>query len=188
MRIGLNLASEPFRRNRPALVGLSAALVVLMFSLLAFIVIAVMDRGVIRRDQAIAQRLTRDLAKLKNEQRQYDAEVRKPENAEVLERSVFLNQLLLRKGISWTRIFADLEKTLPPNVRITQIRPQVSSNNQIYLEMTVAADSPEPMIGFVSKLEQSDVFGSANVGTYQAPSQTDPVYRYRLSVTYAQKL
>ncbi len=188
MRIGLNLASEPFRRNRPALVGWSAGVIVLLISLLTFIGLAVTDRGVIRRDQQVAQRLTRDLAKLKTEQRKYDAEVRKPENAEVLERSVFLNQLLLRKGISWTRIFADLEKTLPPNVRITQIRPQVNANNQIFLEMTVAADSPEPMIGFVSKLEQSDVFGSANVTTYQAPSQTDPFYRYRLSVNYAQKL
>lgn len=188
MRIGLNLASEPFRRNRPALVGLSAAIVALTLSLIIFAAIAVSDRGVIKRDQQIAQRLNRDLAKLKGEQRVYDADVRKPENAEVLERSVFLNQLLLRKGISWTRIFADLERTLPPNVRITQIRPQVNANNQIFLEMTVAADSPEPMIGFVSKLEQSDVFGSANVTTYQAPSQTDPFYRYRLSVNYAQKL
>ena len=140
------------------------------------------------RDQRTADRLSRDLAKLKSEHRGYDAEIRKVENAEVLERSVFLNQLILRKGISWTRIFADLEKTLPPNVRITQIRPQVNANNQIFLEMTVAADSPEPMIGFVSKLEQSDVFGSASVTTYQAPSQTDPFYRYRLSVNYAQKL
>ena len=188
MKIGLNLASEPFRRNRPVLVGWSAGMALLTLSLIAFIWIAISDRGVIRRDQQMGQRLTGDLAKLKSEQRKYEAEVRKPENAEVLERSVFLNQLLLRKGIGWTRIFADLEKTLPPNVRITQIRPQVNSNNQIFLEMTVAADSPEPMIAFVSKLEQSDVFGSANVTTYQAPSQTDPLYRYRLSVNYAQKL
>ena len=47
------------------------------------------------------------------EQAQLDAVLRKPENAEVLERSVFLNALLVRKGISWTRIFADLEKVLP---------------------------------------------------------------------------
>ena len=188
MRIGLNLASEPFRRNRPSLVGWSAGLVVLMFTLLAFIVITFTDRRVLTRDQRAIDRLTHDLAKLKSEQRTYDADIRKSENSEVLERSVFLNQLLLRKGISWTRIFADLEKTLPPNVRITQIRPQVNSNNQIFLEMTIAADSPEPMVTFVSKLEQSDVFGSANVTTAQAPSQTDPFYRFRLSVNYAQKL
>ena len=56
--------------------------------------------------------------------------LRKPENAEVLERSVFLNALLVRKGISWTRIFADLEKVLPHNVRIIQIHPSVDAQNR----------------------------------------------------------
>ena len=188
MRIGLNLANEPFRRNRPMLIGLTAGLVLLLFSLLAFTVMAFQSRGVIRRDEAVANRLARQLAQLKAERGRYDAEVRRPENSEALERSVFLNQLILRKGISWTRIFADLERTLPANVRITQIRPQVNGSNQIFLEMTVAADSPEAIIAFLSKLEQSDVFGSANVTTSQAPSQTDPLYRSRLSVNYAQKL
>ena len=61
------------------------------------------------------------------EQAELDAVLRKPENAEVLERSVFLNTLLLRKGISWTRILADLEKTMPHNVRIIQIHPSVDA-------------------------------------------------------------
>ena len=41
----------------------------------------------------------------------------------MLERSVFLNALLYRKGISWTRIFADLEKVVPHNVRIMSDPP-----------------------------------------------------------------
>ena len=38
--------------------------------------------------------------------------LRQPQNAEVLDRSVFLNDLLMRKGVSWTRIFSDLENVL----------------------------------------------------------------------------
>ena len=49
----------------------------------------------------------------RTEQARQDAILRQPENAEVLERSLFLNALLYRKGISWTRIFADLEKSFP---------------------------------------------------------------------------
>ena len=111
----------------------------------------------------------------------------RPENSEVLERSVLINELLLRKGISWTRIFADLEKTLPPNVRVTQIKPQVDNTDKIQLEMTVAADSAEPLTEFLGKLEASDVFGSYNVSVTQAPTQTDPFYRYRMTVSYVQK-
>jgi len=60
----------------------------------------------------------------------------------VLERSVFLNAVLYRKGISWTRIFADLEKTVPYNVKVLAIRPSVNSQNEVMLDMTVGADSP----------------------------------------------
>ncbi len=40
----------------------------------------------------------------------------------MLERSLFLNTLIERKAISWTKIFADLEKVLPYNVRLVSVR------------------------------------------------------------------
>jgi hypothetical protein len=187
MKIAINLASEPFRRDRPILIGSAAVALLMLVSLGLLISLAFVDRGAIRRDRQLQVRLNRDLAQLKTEHRKIDAEARRPENAEVLERSVLINELLLRKGISWTLIFADLEKTLPPNVRVIQIRPQLNARNQIYLEMTISADTPTPMDTFVSKLEASDVFGSASVSTTSSPSQTDPTYKYRVSVNYAQK-
>jgi type IV pilus assembly protein PilN len=187
MKIGINLASEPFRRDRPMLIGSAAVALLMAVSLGILIFLAYADRGAIRRDRQMQAQLNRELVKVQAEQRKIDAEVHRPENSEVLERSVLINELLLRKGISWTRIFADLEKTLPPNVRITQIRPQVNNNNQISLEMTIAADSQEPLTTFLTKIEGAEVFGSYNVSAAQAPTQTDPSYRYRMSVNYAQK-
>ena len=58
-----------------------------------------------------------------DQQAKLDAVIRKPENETVLERSVFINTLLLRKGISWNQIFTDLEKTIPYNVKLVRIRP-----------------------------------------------------------------
>ncbi len=188
MKIGINLASVPFRRDRPVLIATAAVTALLTVTLIAFISLARMDRGVVQRDRQLQARLSRDLARLTAERTKYDREVRRPENSDVLDQSVLINTLLMRKGISWTRMFADLEKTLPPNVRITQIVPQVNAADQVTLDMTVAADNPEPLVVFVQKLEQSDVFGSATVPVSQAPSQTDPFFRYRLTVTYAQKL
>ena len=188
MRIGINLSRDPFRRDRAMLVASAALAIVLLGTLTAFVTIALNDRRLARNDRNTQARLDREIARLATEQQKYNKEIRRPENAEVLERSVLINQLLLRKGISWTKLFADLEKTLPPNVRVTTIRPVVNSNNQVQLEMTVAADAPDPIFLFVRNLEQSDVFSSASVPAYQAPSQTDPFFRYRLSVNYAQKL
>jgi Tfp pilus assembly protein PilN len=188
MKIAINLASVPFRRDRPMLVASGAVAALLTVSLIAFLWLALLDRKAVAKDRVLQARLSRDLTRLKTDRAKYDREVRKPENAEVLDQSVLINALLVRKGISWTKMFADLEKTLPPNVRITQIVPQVNVNDHVTLDMTVAADSPEPLVVFIQKLEQSDVFGSASVPVSQAPSQTDPFFRYRLTVTYAQKL
>lgn len=188
MRIPINLASQPFRRDRAVVIGLSAVAVLLVITLGILGSIIRMDmhnKRLSARDLAVAQR---QLDQVLREQRRVDAELHKPQNAAILERSVLLNDILMRKGISWTRIFSDLEKVLPYNVRINQIRPQVDSKNHIFLQMIVGADSPEPVLDFLAKLEGSDVFGSTMVYNIVPPSQTDPMYRYNVSVNYVQKI
>ena len=132
-------------------------------------------------------RLNREIQRQTAEQARFSAVLNQPENAEVLERSVFLNALLYRKGISWTRIFSDLEKTLPYNVKIVSIRPSLDSANQVLLDMTVAAEAPEPEIQALLALENSPLFGSVLQHSSIPPTQADPLYRYRLTVNYAQK-
>jgi Tfp pilus assembly protein PilN len=106
----------------------------------------------------------------------------------VLERSVLLNDLLYRKGISWTRILADLGKTLPYNVRIMTIRPFVNKDNKVTLDMQVGAETQGAVIEFLKALEASSLFESASVPSSQAPTQTEPLFRSRVLVNYAQKL
>jgi len=188
MKIPINLASQPFRRDRPVLVA-SCLLGVVLLGLLGVLVsIALMERGQLADTRDEINRLQKQIRSISNEQARLDAVLRRPENAEVLERSVFLNSLLYRKGISWTRIFSDLEKTIPYNVRVISIRPMVNAQNQITLDMTVGAETPEPVIDLLKSLESSPVFGSAYLHSSMPPSQTDPLYRYRVSVNYAQKL
>jgi hypothetical protein len=40
----------------------------------------------------------------------------------------------------------------------------------------------------LAQLETSAVFGAIQVATGLPPSQSEPLYRYRVSVSYAQKL
>jgi hypothetical protein len=58
----------------------------------------------------------------------------------------------------------------------------------LYLDMQVAAQTPEPVVDFLLRLEKAPQFGPPSVSNSLPPSQTDPFYRYRVSVTYAQKL
>ena len=188
MRIGINLASQPFRRDRPVAVGaalLSAALLVMLGAL---VWLARVDREQLKDSRAELVRLERQVRALESEEANQEAVLRRSENAEVLERSVFLNALLYRKGISWTRIFADLEKTLPYNVRLISVRPSVNAQNQVTLDMVVGSEAPEPVIGLLKALQDSPVFGMVYLHSSLPPSQTNPLYQYRVSVNYAQKL
>lgn len=188
MKLPLNLASRPFRKDRPILVASALVALLMVASLGLLVLLGVADRKRSAHTRHDIERIDQQLARTAADQARLDAVLRRPDNAEVFERSVFLNELLYRKGISWTRVFADLEKTLPPNVRLINIRPQVVSENQVYLEMTVGAESPQPVVDFFVRLESSEVFGATTLYTFMPPSQTEPLYRYRLSVNYAQKL
>jgi hypothetical protein len=184
----MNLASVPFRRDRPILVASAFAAALLAATLILLVFLATSDRRQLEESRAALNRVRSDLASVERDQAKVDATMRLAGNAVVLDRSVLFNTLIKRKAISWTRIFADLEKVLPPNVRLIAIRPQVNGLDQLSLDMTVAADAPEQVIGFITQLEGSDVFGSTAVSGYAPPSQTDPFWRYRLTVNYAQKL
>jgi type IV pilus assembly protein PilN len=188
LKLSVNLASEPFRRTRAMLVASGAVAVLLAGMLALLITLSVAETGQAAQVHQNILRLEAQMRTLSAEQSRLEAVLRKTENAEVLDRSLFLNSLLYAKGISWTRLFDDLEKVLPYNVRLIQIRPQVNSQNQISLEMVVGADSSEPVIQMLTRLERSPQFGETLIHNRMPPSQSDPLLRFRLSVNYAQKL
>lgn len=189
MRVPINLASEPFRKDRPVLVASVAGSIALGILLIVLVssVVSARHRAASLRDTV--DRLSRQVQVLSDRQAALDGTLRQAGNAEVLDRSVLLNTLIERKSISWTRIFADLEKVLPYNVRLIYIRlPQITSQNRVTLDMVVGAQSPEPVFEFLRRVEASPLFGPAEVPVYMPPGQNEPLYRYRVSVSYSQKL
>ena len=189
MRVPINLASEPFRRDRPMLVGSIAAAIALSLLLIYLALTILSDRHQAADIRVAIDHENAQLRSIAAQQAKLNATLRRPENAEVLERSLFLNTLIERKAISWTKIFADLEKVMPYNVRLVSVRlPELDSNNEVLLDMVVGAKDVPPILELFKRLEASPQFGNTSVQSSAPPSQTDPYYRYHVTVTYAQKL
>ena len=188
MKIPINLASQPFRRDRAMFAASAAVSVALLMTLGLLIYLAMLDRAQLGDLRAGIARLNNRIASVGREQSAMDAVLRKPENEVVLERSVFINNLLVHKAISWSRLFTDLEKTIPYNVKILALHPSVNGQNQVSLDMTAGAESPEALIAFLRALEQSTLFGGVNEHNTIPPTQAEPLYRCRVTVNYAQKL
>jgi len=189
MRIPINLATEPFRRDRPMLVASSTLAVVLalMLGIVVFLIVA--DRARVKDTRVAVAQLDGELRKISSEQARLEGTLRQPANAEVLQRSYLLNQLIEKKSISWTKIFNDLEGVLPADVRIISVRlPQVTSQNEVVLDVQVGAKEMGPFLIFLNHLNKSPLFGPVDPKSTQPPTQQDPLYKFRFTVNYAQKL
>jgi type IV pilus assembly protein PilN len=188
MKVSLNLASRPFGRNR--MFYAAAALLGAALAIAAVVMVTAFVRTY-RRSPELARQETeyrRQLSDLARKQAELEGVLRRPENSAVLERSIFLNELLYRKGISWTRTFADLEKLMPPRVRLISIRPQVTPDNEVSLDMQVGTETREAFVEFLIGIESSELFRSAVLHGDSPPTENQPLFRFRVSVIYEQKL
>jgi len=139
-------------------------------------------------DREALVRLDAQLRTLDGDYNRLAAELRRPASTVVIDRSAFLNLLLQRKGISWTRLFSDLESGLPRGSpaggcsSLPDGRQSGSTRHDRRLGDAGAGDSTDSEAGGLA------AFGATSVLSSQPPSQNEPLYRYRVSVSYAQKL
>jgi Tfp pilus assembly protein PilN len=168
----------------------SSALAVVLALMLGFVVFLILaDRARVKDTRVAVARLDSELRKISAEQARLEGTLRQPANAEVLQRSYLLNQLIEKKSISWTKIFNDLEGVMPADVRIISVRlPQVTSQNEVVLDVQVGAKEPGPFLIFLNRLNKSPLFGPVDPKSTQQPTQQEPLFRYRFTVNYAQKL
>ncbi len=162
-------------------------------AVLGILLLALSWMVLVQREQAAGARASMaavnlELAGIEKEQSEINQFLTRPDNAIVLDQIYFLNELLHRKGVSWTKIFADLETVLPYNVRLIQVRPQITAENQIQLDIFVGAQNMDPVVQMFMKLESSPLFGKTNIVNQLPPTQNEPIFRCRLTVNYAQKL
>src|SRR5690349_8264257 len=98
MKIPINLASQPFRRDRAMLVASVLVSLLLVGTLGVLISLARADNAQLADLRAEVKHVRSQLQAAGQKQQGLDSVLRQPQNAEVLERSVFLNTLLYRKG------------------------------------------------------------------------------------------
>jgi type IV pilus assembly protein PilN len=185
MKIPINLSSQPFRRDRAMIVASLAVCAMLVMTLAGLVYMARVDRSQLLDLRRNIGRLQVRVSAEEREQQKLAAVLAKPENAVVLGRSVFINELLYHKGVSWSQIFEDLETIMPFNVKVLMLHPAVDSANKVTLDMMVGSESQEGLVKLLRALEQSDKFGEVYEHSQAQPTQSEPLNRMRVTVNYA---
>jgi type IV pilus assembly protein PilN len=163
MRLDINLATRPYEDAREfwARWGLGVGLLgVLTLVLLSWTVRGWTNAGRDRHD--IAQ-LQEQIAERDRERAQAQAFLDMAANRSTRDQSQFLNGLIQRKAFSWTRVFEDLERVMPPNLHVVSLRPELNDQNQMELEMKVAGDTRAAAVEFVHRMEDSKHFQGAQL-------------------------
>ncbi len=68
------------------------------------------------------------------------------------------NAIISRRTFSWTELFNRFEATLPPQVRITAVRPKIDKDGVVLLEVDVLARSVDDVNTFMNQLEATGAF------------------------------
>jgi len=163
MRLDINLASQPYEDARQFWVRWGTA--VGAVGLLTLILLTLTITGWVnaRRDRAAMAEKHALIAE--RDQMRADAEriLSLPENRATRDQSQLLNELIERKGFSWTRVLENLEKVMPPRVHLVSIHPELDEDNQLELKMTVAGDSRDRAIELVRRMEESRRFAATHI-------------------------
>ena len=192
-RAPINLASQPFGRERAEIAVLATVCGLLTISLIVLAGLILQDRSHVSELRTKIRTDQRTLAAVQRQQAQAQGIIVRPDNADVFSKSVFYNELIARRAVSWTRVFDDLTRILPPNVQLISLRlPQVAAENQggknhVELDMLVGAQQPQAIMPLFKKLQESPLFGPAELSSQAPPTQNDPLFRFRLSVPYVQR-
>lgn len=158
MRSAINLASTPFVNYRSFLltVGLLALLAV---GLTGWLTVEGVQAW---RERSAAHERLRELearqAELTAEQQRLEAELRSPGTYDQLERAHFLNEMIQRKSLSWTKLFFDLQERLPARVRIRSLAPSLRDDGRLQVELRVGGQSAADVIEFLQALDEGGKF------------------------------
>ena len=163
MRLDINLATRPYEDARrfwlqwgSIVAGVGLLTLILVFSALSGWFSASKDRQTIRK-------LQNDIAERNAEKTKAEAFLNLTQNRSTRDRSQFLNELIRRKAFSWTRVFEDLERVMPPRVHLVSIHPELNEGNQLAIKMQVAGDSRERALDLVRRMEASPHFQQTTV-------------------------
>lgn len=170
MKLRLNVATAPHQNNRPFIAGMA------LIGLVALIALVVLSHGTfvtwhsnaeLRADTA---RLGHQIQTLQVQQQDLKAYFARKDVQEIRDRADFLNSLIAERSFPWTKIFMDLEHTLPPGVRVVSISPKLV-NGHAEVSMEIGATSDESKLRFIEAIENSKNFSDVTVQD-EKPVQT----------------
>jgi len=182
MKLQLNLATAPQANNRPFLAGAAFGGTVGLVALVVLSHAAFRSWESNREIRADISRWEDQIQVDQRKQQELATYFRGQGARQVLDRSDFLNSLIDERSFPWTKIFMDLEQTLPPGVRVVSISPRLQ-NGRAEVTLEIGASNDEGKIRFLEAIEKSKTFTGMIVKAERHPDLASSPDRIVLDLT-----
>ena len=168
MYVRLNLATKPLVSHRHFFVGsaILGAVAGLLFMALTWHYFAV--RKAEADFRARAEKVEREMATLESQKNELDRYFARPENHGVQERAKFSNGVIEARSFNWTKMFMDLEKTLPAGAHILRIEPKLDKGSA-EVKFVVGTTTPDAKIQLLKAFEDSKSFSHVELYSSAVP-------------------
>lgn len=163
MRLEINLATHPYEDARRFWLRWGGGVAALGVLTLVLLYTAVTGWLTARKDRGLIAQTRAQIADRDRERSAAEARLNLPQNQGTRDRSQFLNDLFQRKAFSWTQVFEDMERVMPPRLHVVSIHPEMNADNQLELKLAVAGDSRERALELVRKMESSQRFQQTRI-------------------------
>lgn len=184
MTAHLNLASNPFR-NRILPWTVTALIVVISIAALLYTARATMQTNAktLGAQREVAE-LRRQTDTLNKQAKEVETALTPDERRELK----YAHALVDRKRFSWSRLFADLESSLPGAIRVTRIavkEVRVQDDRPVAdLDLVVASKTPSVVTEMIQKMEAEGVFHAELVNQNPQRGKGETGSEYELNVHY----
>jgi Tfp pilus assembly protein PilN len=187
MQVGLNLATKPLVSHRRFLLG--SALLGAVASLL-FVYLGWHFYTLRRADEVFRARmgaLQQQMARLDEQRSDLVRFFAKQENHNLQDRARFVGSVIEARSFNWTKMFMDLEHTLPPGVHVEKISPTLE-NGSLSVKFVVAGASEDAKVKLLKAFEESPLFTDVELTSDEVPraggAPTTDVFTVEFSAIY----
>ena len=157
MRIQLNLASRKFVELGPLYFRLRILFLLLAVMAVPLWLLLATEKRKAADAQARLDAVSTRIHALEQQRQVFQADMRQPQNALVMNQSQFLNQIFAEKAFSWTAVMMDLEDVLPSGVQVMAIDPVPAKDGKVTIRLRVSG-AHDRGVELVRNLEHSHRF------------------------------
>jgi type IV pilus assembly protein PilN len=163
MRVDINLATRPYEDSGPLWLRWGGALAILGLFTLILLYSVFSGWSAARKDRSLIELRQEQIATRDQQKAKAEETLNLPANRGTRDRAQFLNDLFQRKAFSWTKVFEDLERVMPPRLHVVSIQPEKAPDNQLQIKLVVAGESRDRALELVRKMEGSRHFQQTQI-------------------------